>query len=380
MHRPLGYLRRIIPSLLSAAGMTFLSSTALAQYVPQGISLDTPVDPRSVAMGESFVAAHSTESMMYNPAGLAGLQGASFSFSQRNDNYVSVLDDFRYIALQGTLETPFANLGLFYNRFSQGEMVVTTSAAPDGVGKVHFANYVLGATVAANLTSGLDGGLTVKILRSVEEVTSGSPPTVGSNTPILLDLGLIYSVKSEMGNFGDCTLSAGASLQNFGTDFKPLASSSIEQYSSEYIQKLPRYFRFGLALAMNIHPATPGGLTPLSFQLTTEYRNFLNGPDPDSRGFGGVGAEITLFELVAARAGGFVEPLRDVYGMEGKLAFRYGVGVSLPLDRLGVDVPLHFTGDVAAIPLDTDDIIFFPVEHTTLVVFSIGVQYTNPIF
>ena len=365
--------------VLAACGISLVPLAALGQFSPGLQSLDTPTDPRSVVMGESFVAVHSLSSIMYNPAGLAGGPGASFSFSRRNLNFANSTDLFRYITFTGAIATPFADFGLFYSRFIQGELTVTTASSPEGIGTVNLADYTLGLTAARNITGGLDGGVTVKTYRFVEDVVSGRPPTHSSNAPVLVDLGLIYSYKGDLINgSGNFTISGGASLQNFGTDFKPLASASNGGASSEVIQPVPRYLRCGIAYAMNVSPMTTGGLTPFSLLVTAEYRNFLNGYDEASRKFWGFGGEVTLFEVITGRIGGLVQPFSNIYGDRGDPNIRIGLGLSLPMERFGVNTPLIFSLDYGVIPLNTE-LPFVSVTNSLLHDFSIGVRYINPL-
>ncbi|MBM2845964.1 MAG: hypothetical protein HW407_1276 [Bacteroidetes bacterium] len=365
---------------LLIAGLFALSTAYPQQYFSPGLqSLDTPSDPRSIAMGESFVAVRSTSAMMYNPAGLAGLHGASFSFARRNLNHLDPLS-LKYITFTGTLETPFANFGLLYNRFIQGEVVVTSASSPDGtLGTVSLADYILGVTAARALTDGLDAGLTVKTFRFVAKVVSGNPPIASSNTPVLFDLGLVYSHTAPLVNApGTYTISLGTSLQNFGTDFKPMASGQQQSVSNDIVN-LPRYLRAGVAFSMNILPDREGDLVPFALLVTGEYRNFLNGPVDGQRSFWGFGGEVTLFEFVSGRIGEYIQPYQSIYGTRGDPSLRYGVGMALPLARFGIESPLIILIDYGVIPLNTRLPYFF-VPNGTLHVFSIGLQYENQIF
>lgn len=242
-------------------GLILLSmNLSMAQQV--GIdALDAPVDPASIAMGESFVAVHSPSSMMYNPAGLAGLDGISFEFARRNLNYFDALERFKYLSYSGTLEMPFATLGLYYSRFVQGTATVTTPASPEGVGEVELANYVLGLVVARSLAPCLDAGIAIKTFRYVQTVVSGTVQATSTNTPLLCDLGLIYSYHSELTNgAGKFSTSAGASLQNFGTDLKSERISLMTEIQSEDIIRLPRYLRLGFSFSAEAAPSTNDGL------------------------------------------------------------------------------------------------------------------------
>jgi hypothetical protein len=82
-----------------------------------GYPFDTPVDPRGVAMGESFVALPSDHAaLMYNPAGLAGLSGLSVSYSRKSLDWF--LQDWSFYSINATVGTSFGVFAAQYNRES----------------------------------------------------------------------------------------------------------------------------------------------------------------------------------------------------------------------------------------------------------------------
>ena len=96
---------------------------------------ELPADPRSFAMGESFVALPSDPAaLMYNPAGLAELMGINVSYSHRGLNWVPPTDGWSISTINAAVATSFGVFGAQYNRKSMGTLPVTTVRFPDGDG------------------------------------------------------------------------------------------------------------------------------------------------------------------------------------------------------------------------------------------------------
>ncbi len=97
------------------AGMT---GHAYSQPGLGGYPFDSPADPRSFAMGESFTALPSNPSaLMYNPAGLAGLTGLRVSYSQRS---LATNSDWTLRSFNAAIGTPIGSFAAQYNRDSYG--------------------------------------------------------------------------------------------------------------------------------------------------------------------------------------------------------------------------------------------------------------------
>ncbi len=380
-------------SLLALAFCLLVNVTneAPAQsFVQTGLnSIDTPVDPRSIAMAESFVALRNNSmALMYNPAGLASARGVSLSYSHRRLNWLDDLSSTKYFALATSIQTPIVNIGLLYNRFEQGEFIITGPESPEEAGRAKVYDYVLGLGVARSFGNHWDIGLTVKTYNVVETITGASIPVYPLETthrPYLLDFGVIYShpdvIRTES---SDDEFAVAVALQNFGTDFKIKAagfrSDSSPPMMIETLLKLPRYLRFGVSYSLTIMPQSKEKLTPFKFLITGEYRNFLNPGtyQKADRDFWGLGIEATFLDILAARVGGYIAPYSSIYGERATPHFRYGVGVNLPLARIGVDSPISIRMDYAGIPVRNPS--FSRVENSTLKAFCFGLTYEEEIF
>src|SRR5271169_1411852 len=109
-----------IPSLVAS-----IAQFAFSQAGPEGYPFDTPADPRSVAMGESFVALPSDPAaLMYNPAGLAGLTGLNVSYSRKSMDWF--LKGWSVSSINAAVGTSFGAFAAQYNRKSMGTIPITT--------------------------------------------------------------------------------------------------------------------------------------------------------------------------------------------------------------------------------------------------------------
>jgi len=358
----------------------FVAPVSNAQgFVETGIrSLDTPVDPRTVAMGESFVAIHGNQTaFIYNPAGTVGIRGVGISYSQRRVDWTDFTSDFKYHSLVTTLQTPICNVALTYARFDQGEFTIINSQGADiGKGKLH--DYVIGLSASRRYGNRVALGIAVKTFDISETITSGSVQPFETTRPILFDIGALFDLNVHLAedSLSD-TFTIGVSLQNFGTDFRTREAQPIE---NNELVKLPRYLRLGFSYSVKLLPHSESSLTPFMFLLTGEYRNLLNGADfqDDDRDFWGFGVEATFFEIIALRIGGYVSPYNSIYGRRGTPSLRYGVGLIVPFSRMGITLPFSVRIDYAGIPLH--DVFFFSGNKKVLDAFGLGVMYDAEIF
>ena len=157
-----------------------IAGDALCQSGSPGYPFDTPADPRSVAMGESFVALPANPAaLMYNPAGLAGLSGLNISYSRKSLDWY--LKDWSIATINATLGTSFGVFAAQYNRKSMGTIPVTTVQFPDGNGSAYtlYAHDVAFG-YAYRLPVGLALGLSAKYYDFVETL---SGPLNGGPSP-----------------------------------------------------------------------------------------------------------------------------------------------------------------------------------------------------
>lgn len=371
-----------------------ISGSAFSQGGYYGYPYEIPADPRSVAMGESFAGLPSNPAaLMYNPAGLAGLNGAHISYSYRGLNWVPPTEEWGFYSFNAAVATSFGVFAARYDRKSLGTMPVTTLADPDGAGtKLNVYSHDIALGYALGLGRGFAVGVSAKYYDFVESVSgpSSSPSTPGSTTPAyLFDIGLTYTLPRlhSQANIED-SLTVGMSYQNIGTSWKVGTANPTITTESELAQQevaLPQYFRLGLSYTMRVVPADPGGLSPLGVIIAGEFQSVQSSSTPyysvpwrTGDSFWGLGVECTGFEILSLRAGWSLKPGSDFEGEGGKGALRYGAAVRMPLRRIGVDAPFLVSFEYAVIPLYRLNYwAQIGGEKSSVPVFSIGISYTG---
>ncbi len=353
-----------------------------AQVAYYQTPLDVPSDARGVGMGESLVALRGNSSaLVYNPAGLASLVGAGFSYSERELNWMPGLEDFRYYGFNGWVETPVGVFAARYDRFSMGTINGALQADnAQGYVDVNITPYkhdiILG--FGREIGGGLEAGVSAKYYDDVTDYAPGTESEFPSGTPSttpawLFDGGLLYTVPGLPGRGSALEeLTIALSLQNVGTKIK-YAWGGL---SSPSEQALPEYFRAGLALKAALPGSGSPGPELLAMAFTLEYSNLLN-TSPDRIGgtaFWGSGLELTLGGIVTLRGGCVVLPVTSAYGEAGAVAYRYGLGVNFPLRRMGIPVPLVIEAGYAAIPLRDMAMLFFGPQRHSLDSFTFEVR------
>ncbi len=370
--------QRLILLSVLASGLVFKASSQVAVYESP---FDVPVDARGAGLGESLVALRAnTSALMYNPAGLAGLKGMGLSYGERPFNWSSFTEGMVFSGVNAFAETPIGVFGAAYNRFSQGEFIITTSAGPDfGVGLERPYQYDIALGYGSRIAEGVEFGVAAKYYNWVQKIESpgGSPAafSLPEITPAwLFDGGFLYTLPlSIFPGALEEELTFGVSVQNVGTKVKFHFSTESETND----QPLPEYFHAGLALTLHIPPADEHGHAPFGATLTAEYTNVLNYLPEGIGGsvYWGGGVELTLLEIVSLRGGFVINPYTNIYGEADRVAYRYGAGVNLPLERLGIPLPVVLSAEYSAIPLNDVGLGFlFGAQRHTLDVFSFGAR------
>ena len=307
--------------------------------VSMGTTLDAVLDARAVSMGESFVAVGSNPyAGLYNPAGLAGIEGLHVIYSRLY--FTTIPNDLTVHFFAASVHLPFGDFSLLYTRSNNA----------------YFSeqyNHTLALTGARRIGENLSVGVSVKSFDEIFRPPEEPGMSLSTSLPLLVDLGIQYTHAGIMNseNTPD-TFTAGASLQNFGTDFRGTEGSG--GFKMKGIILLPRYVRAGFAYQLRLRHDGAGQYDPWAFLLTGEYRNLLNatGPTGDIRDYWGFGMESTFSELISLRIGGYVSPLETFswFSSRGIPAFRYGLGIRVPFARIGISAPLTVKFDYAEVP------------------------------
>jgi hypothetical protein len=369
----------MLRSLATSLALGLFVIGARAQSGAYNSPLDVATSSRSIAMGEALAAVPKEPmALMSNPAGLAGLDGIGVSYSQRSINWMSGLEDFRFHGASAFIALPFGVFGIQYNRFSMGEVAISTPSSPQGYGTATMYAHSIAAGFGVHLTGNLSAGVTAKHFDIIYDVSAPTTSFETDFTPAyLVDGGIQYSIPIRTADSAAIhTLTGGLAIQNLGTNLR--MSNLTESGSSS--EQMPRYLRVGASYGLDILPGDPEGLHPVSLLFTAEYRTILNeaGGMYNDRSFWGFGAECTALEIISLRLGGVVMPYTSIYGEKGKLMFRTGMGLRLPLATLGVPAPLVLSGEFAIIPIDSHPNNFMWGFTSSLSAFTVGLEYVAP--
>ena len=240
----------IPPSAFAAAGETGFAFLKLG------------VGARPMGMGSAYVAlANDPTSVYWNPAGLAGAEGAQVVVMHNE-----WIQDFRqeFAAVSRSMGAGTLGLGVsgFYtSQFEKRDDVGNL------IGHFGFNDFAVTGAYAHRFTHQASGGLAVKFIREMIDQETA--------TAVAFDVGGRIAV-------GQSGLTLGAAVQNLGSDAKFIAESF----------PLPRTIRAGAALSRNLAGVDGKGT------LSAEVRKARG---DDSRLH--VGGEFEYKDKVALRAG-----------------------------------------------------------------------------
>jgi hypothetical protein len=370
----------------------FVSPRADAQYYHVGqpplpltnTSLSWSITPRGVALGEATVALPAFGApFAANPAGLANCRGIWSTYASQP--YFATGADYRSgsVGVATTIGTFMAT----YRQFNNLPIVVSTVASEShgGVAEYDWYDRTLGIAWGSSFGAHVRVGVAAKQFdEKFPRVSGTTPPGTGMIIPkettpsYVIDLGLLCTTGTLLGGeeISD-DFSVGVALQGFGTPYRLRYDPAPYPYYYAYwranIQPLDRNLRIGFAYRLSIKGTTSESLQPFSTTLMSEFRQVLN-----SRYYGGsywgFGLETSILEVLNLRVGGLAQPTDGPYGHQNTLKERYGIGLHIPLARLGDWLPaLTLEGDYAWMPLAIYS--FVDYDPSTLRVFSFGVRY-----
>jgi hypothetical protein len=311
--------------------------------------VDVPNDARSIATGESFTGLPANPSaLMYNPAGLAGLPQITAYYCNRAYSWVS--DESYYTGANLSISTPLGVFAAQYNRFFWYTQTVWNRPFPGDVKDYDIFKYDIALGFARSIFREFSIGIAVKYFgQSLEEFYG-----ITATPAWLFDGGLLYS-------FGELhsqrmlqdKLTLGLSVQNIGTKYKILYAANEYRGPLEETKALPQYLRLGVSYSFKAFQSEENGIIPLAGSITGEWRRaILNSYAYTGTDYGGCGAELIFFEVLSIRGGRIWNPYNSVYSDDrAPSPFRYGAGISIPLEKFGVAVPFTFSANYTVIPL-----------------------------
>jgi hypothetical protein len=252
---------------------------------------------------------------------------------------------------------------------------------------------------AYKLPVGLALGASAKYYDFVETISgplNSGTPAWKSTPAYLFDFGLTYTLpRLHSQATVEDSITLGMSYQNIGSRWKveyppyPGQYTLVGIYQGVQETQLPEYFRIGLSYALRIRPPEAGGLSPFAALLSGEFRS-LQAPLPDTyslyasggpypeTSYWGLGLECTIFEILSIRGGAAFRPFDGVEGDRDRPSFRYGAGLNLPMQRIGIGLPLTASVQFAVVPVIQHGYYLSPGDRTgTFPVFSVDIQYTG---
>jgi hypothetical protein len=320
------------------------AQSAYSNYIFRNNSLDINTSAQSIGGGEASVANNFFYSNLFaNPAALLSNHRIQIAYNERNFNWNELYKNAKYQSISVQFNSSAGAFTLAYNKFSSGEI---TFSSPFYNESYTDANTTFIAGYSRQIISGLSFGINAKIFSRSKTSSLGYNSELESNNAVLFDAGLVYSFKYFFADndFKD-RLNIGASIQNFGTDFKQNDHSLDNIYR---IVKLPRYFRAGFAYQLQM---ILGQRTRANVDLvfSGEYKNLLNALDSEksNRDCWNVGLESKLLNTVYFRIGAVNSPENNLLFDRKKWNMRYGAGIRMPylasLFRLPIEVEFNFS-------------------------------------
>lgn len=192
-----------------------------------------PIGSRGTAMGGAVVAnTYGIESIYWNPAGLAALEGTEAMFTHLP--YLADIDvNFGGIA---TAVEGFGTIGFSTKIVDVGTIEETTEQFPDGTGRTFSPSFVvIGATYARVLNANVSFGATANVVyEKIAEVSASG---------MSFDVGFIYEPRWR-------GLKLGLSIKNYGPEMQ-FSGRGFEGDLDGH-QAAPRSAKFDLPSSINI--------------------------------------------------------------------------------------------------------------------------------
>jgi hypothetical protein len=296
-----------------------------------------PVGPRGIAMAEANIAtSKGIEALYWNPAGVALMQNnADVIFS-----HMSYIADIgvEYGAVAANFEG-FGVLSFSIKSLGVGDILVTTTANPDGTGDTFSPTFIVaGLSYSRQLTETISVGLTGNFIseRMADVTASG----------FAFDVGVMYNNLADIHG-----LSLGVVIKNLGPEMKYDGGGLFHEGQIDDVNRPPTFYKVD---------AAPFEL-PSNFQLGLGYApvldemNFLQFSGIyQNNNFSGdeykLGGEYGYNDLFFVRAGYQFAPQLDsdayLYG------FTAGVGINYEIENFGLKVDYAFR-----------DVEFFDANH-----------------
>ncbi len=344
------------------------------------------MDARAIALGESFVAnPNGLVAADNNPAALIRQKGLTVLYNKRKPSWKDISSNNIMYSFGMLLETSLGNFALLYKRFNDD---LNNYPGPEHLSSpLPFYNYTASISYAFNITQNLALGINLKTHVYKSNFNNHYMKDAESNYPILVDIGLLYQTNGLLNHTEiKDKLYLGASVTNFGTDFKPERIVPIHQVQYGIVSKLPRTFNIGFSYQLNVISFQQPDFLKFIFNGEFDYLlnnyDYENFPKIESYGYEDVrdikrdtwkfGLEGSVMNLFFFRIGSIIYPFESLFSEKDKAGLRYGIGVNFPFVLICINYPVSISFDYA--------IIQTIVKNKSFDAFSISLNYNNPLF
>jgi hypothetical protein len=322
---------------------------------------------RSSAMGEASAAALGDPSAWNtNPATLAGTNGAGAFYitGHRSIDPGSHPTDWQGAGVW--LATPVVNVAFHYVKENLGEFQTFNTG---GSGAVFTAyNTTSSLTLASPQFGPVAFGASIKWARDRVGALS---PAIGSSSDlppidghgVYADVGAIGSFRGLMsvGAHMHDSIRVGVAVQDIGDKLRYEVIGQAD--------KLAQWLHVGAGYTLAIGDSAA---TTLRATVNGQYTRMLNGSSAQKRAYSEFGLEATAFEIASVRFGARFVPQRST---SSTLWTTFGVGVNLPLRKVGLDIPLALGADFARLPQG-----FTTEDDGADLLFELRVAYIGELF
>ena len=170
------------------------------------LDLLIPIGARSTAMGTAFAAEEGSESIWWNPAGIARMPRAEFAIDHF-ENFIVKGDAISIVAPVSRLGA----IGLTARLFNYCDDCQASNVAGDATGSLYFRSNVIGATFATTFGPMLNAGVTYRLYQFRSDCSGYcEAAAIGTSTTSAVDIG------AQFRPLAGAPLRIGVELRNVG--------------------------------------------------------------------------------------------------------------------------------------------------------------------
>lgn len=300
---------------------------------------------RTEAMGKASTSIDGDLSTIhFNPAGIASIRGFEINASYTPPSFYLTEGYYTFFGA-GIKINDYLRIAVSQFQFNLGKTEMVESS---DVPFVKHNTLTIGSEPIKNLYIGLNANLLVY-----------NTGTIGEATSFFLDFGVIKKFEFLQKESSAHSVNMGASVSNFTMS---VLNFSDSRYTS--VSELPFTGRLGVNYQYSLDKhLIIEKLETLRFLLQGEYQNVLNSEFYSAYRVGG---EILIWEILALRAGYYIQEENDFRLPEANYdeitAVTGGIGLQLPLHKL-TNLPLNIRFDFTSLPQQPYSMIYTDFEN-----------------